>query len=218
MLGVWSGYGISAGAGFASGFLFSAILARFAPPALHRDFWVRLLAIARDIAVAETGRDFIAAYRRLGVTFGIYLARNLGGLLAGFLPLAIAGYMLNALLFVPWDGRSSSLATWPAALTVKQIASGYVVSAPHLAGPIRLGPAPVKAALCDGTLTCILVTVLNFERIVPEADGAISGTILVRSGGPVWNPLFPWLNDLEFVFLIASIGGAAAGFRGRPRE
>jgi hypothetical protein len=45
------------------------------------------------------------------VTFGINLSRNLGGLLAGFLPLAIAGYMLNALLFVPCDAQSPTLAT-----------------------------------------------------------------------------------------------------------
>jgi hypothetical protein len=91
------------------------------------------------------------------------------------------------------------------------------VIAPDFAGPIRPGPAPVKAALCDGW-TCILVTVPNLERIMPEADRAVSGTILVRTGGPARNPLFPWLNDLEFVFLVASLGGAAAGFRGRPRE
>jgi hypothetical protein len=91
-----------------------------------------------------------------------------------------------------------------------------VVVVPGLSAPIKAGPAPVKAAMCDGVLTCALTAALDFENLVPSSDGTPSGTILLRTGGPAWNPLFPWLNDLEFVFLAASVAGAACGFR-KPR-
>jgi hypothetical protein len=209
------GYGTATAVGFALGFLFSIISVRLAPPTLHRDVWVTLPQIARDMATADSGRDFIAAYRRLGLIAGNYLGRNVGGLLAGFLPLAIGGYILNALVFVPWDGRSATLVTRPE-LSVTQDASGYVVIVPGLSAPIRIGPAPVKAAICGGLLSCALTAALNFENLMPQSSGTFRGTILIRTGRPAWNPFFPWLNDLEFVFLAASVAGSACGFR-KPR-
>jgi hypothetical protein len=212
------GYGTATAVGFTLGFLFSAISVRFAPPALHQHVWVTLPVIARDMAMAEAGRDFVAAYRRLGLMLAKYLGRNVGGLLVGFLLLAIAGYVLNALVFLPWDSRSAMMSTRPAALSVSQDASGYVVVVPGRSIPIKAGPAPVKAAICDGLLTCTLTAALNFEN-VPLSGGTPSSTstILLRTGGPAWNPFFPWLNDLEFVFLAASVAGAACGFR-KPRR
>jgi hypothetical protein len=164
------------------------------------------------MATADAGWDFIAAYRRLGLTVANYFGRNVGGLLAGFLPLAIGGYILNALVFVPWDGRSATLVTRPE-LRVTQDTSGYVVIVPGHSAPIRIGPAPIKVAICGGPLSCALTAALNFENLRPESEETLPSTILLRTGRPAWNPLFPWLNDLEFVFLAASAAGAACGFR-----
>jgi hypothetical protein len=174
-----------------------------------------LPVIARHMAMADTGRDFVAAYRRLGLLVCNYFGRNVGGLLAGFLPLAIGGYILNALIFLPWDAGSATLSTRPE-LSVTQDTSGYAVIVPGLSAPIRAGPAPVKAVLCGGVFPCALAAALNFENLRPESGETVPGTILLRTGRPAWNPLFPWLNDLEFVFLAASVAGAACGFR-KPR-
>jgi hypothetical protein len=210
------GYGTAVAVGFTCGFIFSVISVRFAPLALHRHVWLALPMIARDMAIAQAGRDFVAAYRRLGLMLAKYFGRNVAGLVAGFLPLAIAGYLLNALVFLPWDGRSVTLATRPPALSVAQNAAGYVVVVPGLSTPIKVGPAPVKVAMCDCMLSCALTAALNFENVVPGLSGTPPSTILLRTGGPAWNPFFPWLNDLEFVFFAASFAGAACGFH-RPR-
>jgi hypothetical protein len=90
------------------------------------------------------------------------------------------------------------------------------VIVPGLSAPIRAGAAPVKTALCDGVLPCALTAALDFENLRPESGETLPGTILLRTGGPAWNPLFPWLNDLEVIFLVASVAGAACGFR-KPR-
>lgn len=214
-------HGAAALGGIGSGVVFARVLRSLAPPALHAAFWRTLPAIARAMATADRGADFLAAYASLGRVFGGYFLRNAGGLLLGLLPLALAGWLLNLVLFLPWDGRSPALASLPpeiaaaapSAATVAAPAAPRAVTLPGQAAPLALPEGPLRLAFCEGGAGCLALAALGFEIRPPVPGG---GLVLLRSGAPAWNPAFPWLNDLEAVFLLGGFAGAAGGFFRRP--
>jgi hypothetical protein len=174
--------------------------------------------------VAEQSREFLDLYRQLGVGLFRYLGRNMGGLILACLPLIVLTVALNAWLFRPWDAKAGAPRVYPpgaATLHPQHSGGDLLLDLRNAAAPIAIeNRAPIHAAVCWDTPRCLLLQSLDFSvtsrRRVPGA--AHFGTIIVRPNHASWNPLFPYLNDLEFVFFGVTPIGAAGAFILRRRR
>jgi hypothetical protein len=199
------------------GWAFAFIWARLVPSSIQGQFWSTMARVSRDMLSAEQSREFLDLYRQLGVSLVRYLGRNFGGLVLGCLPLIALTFALSAWLFRPWDARAGEPGVYPpGAATLRPRDSGgpLLLEIRNAAEPIAIqGRDPVRAAVCWSVPRCLLLQSLDFSvttRNVP--GGADFGAIIVRPDAASWNPLFPYLNDLEFMFFVMTPVGVAGAF------
>jgi hypothetical protein len=189
---------------------------------LHGRFWSTMASVTRGMLSAEETADFLRLYRRLGASLFGYLGRNLGGLALACIPLIALMFALSPLLFAPWDARAGQPTVHPAGAGVLEAPPAgdeHVLRLPTRPEPIPLAGDPARAAVCWSPAQCLLLRSLDFSVTSLERPaGTDYGAVIVRADGTSWNPLFPYLNDLEFVFFGMTMVGVSAGFlrRGRP--
>lgn len=217
-------YATASAAGIAGGWAFALIWARLVPSSLQGQFWSTMTGIAKSMLAAEHSRQFLDLYRRLGGSLARYLARNIGGLALGCVPLIALTIVLSVGVFGPWDIKAGAPSVYPhraATLYQQQHGSPLLLDMGDSGAPIVVKrDAPVRAAVCWSVLRCLLLESLYFSVTVRDApNGADYGAVIVRSGAASWNPLFPYLNDLEFMFFAMTTVGvvAAAVFMRRKR-
>jgi hypothetical protein len=99
-------YATAAALGVMGGWTFALIWTRLAPMSVQGQFWSTLSGVARSILVAEHSHEFLDLYRRLGIALFRYLARNVGGLILGSLPLIALAGALSASVFEPWPDHA----------------------------------------------------------------------------------------------------------------
>jgi hypothetical protein len=179
--------------------------------------------VSKEMLVAEESREFLALYRQLGSSLLRYLGRNIGGLVLACLPLIVLTLALNAWLFRPWDARAGAPRVYPpgAATLHRQHAGGELLLNLHnAAAPIAIeNRAPIHAAVCWDMPRCLLLESLDFSVTTRDVPGSAHfGAIIVRPNRASWNPLFPYLNDLEFMFFAMTPIGAAGAFILRRRR
>lgn len=141
-----------------------------------------------------------AIYKRLGRGLGVYLARNIGGVILGLAPLVLILFLaIEPLLGVASQAAGRLVAT-PAAADVT-----IVQPTSSTAGRIEGGrlPAPVddvdlasRIAICTSGSACGTLATLGFQTIEAEA----SETVIVRAPHGQWSPFWPWLSGAEFLF------------------
>ena len=173
--------------------------------------------VCKDMLVAEHSREFLDLYRQLGVSLSRYLGRNIGGLILGCLPLIALTFALSAWLFRPWDARAGRPSVYPpgaATLHRQDVGGPLLLSIRHAAEPIAIdGNDPIRTAVCWDLPQCLLLQSLDFSVTTRDAPlGANFRAIMVRPDYASWNPLFPYLNDLEFVFFCMTPVGVAGAF------
>jgi len=179
--------------------------------------------VGKDMLVAEHSREFLDLYRQLGVSLSRYLGRNIGGLILGCLPLIVLTLALSAWLFRPWDARAGRPSVYPpgaATLRLRDAGGPLLLNIPNAAEPIAIESRdPVRMAVCWDMPRCLLLQSLDFSVTTRNAPiGAKFGAIIVRPDYASWNPLFPYLNDLEFVFFCMTPVGVAGAFIVRRRR
>jgi hypothetical protein len=205
------------------GWAFAVIWARLVPSSIQRQFWSTMAQVSKGMVVAEDSSEFLALYRQLGVSLARYVGRNAGGLILGCLPLIVLTFALSAWLFRPWDARAGRPSVYPpgaATLRLRDAGGPLLLSLPDVAEPIAIESRdPIRMAVCWDTPRCLLLESLDFSVTTRDAPvGARYGAIIVRPDHASWNPLFPYLNDLEFVFFCVTPVGVAGAFAFRRKR
>src|SRR4051812_404345 len=93
--------------------MFALIWAHLVPSSVQGQFWSTMSGVARSMLVAERSCEFLAVYRRLGVSLFRYLGRNVGGLMLACLPITALTFALSASLFGPWDVKAGEPRVYP---------------------------------------------------------------------------------------------------------
>lgn len=209
-------YATAAAAGITGGWMFALIWAHLVPSSVQGQFWSTMPGFASSMLAAERSCEFLDLYRRLGVSLFRYLGRNVGGLMLACLPITALTFALSASLFGPWDLRAGGPRVYPhGAATLHQ----HVVGSPLLLdiGDTQESIAvernePVRAAVCWRMPRCVVLQSLRFSVTMRDAPGrADYGAVILRPDDASWNPLFPYLNDLEFIFFgMTAVGAAGA--------
>ena len=208
-------YATAAVAGIIGGWTFAWIWARLVPSSVQGRFWSTLSGVAKSMLAAERSREFLDLYRRLGSSVVRYVARNVGGLLLACLPIIALTYALDMSVFGPWDMKAGGPTVYPrgaATLHQRDADSPLELDIGATRQSIAIErDVPVRAAVCWGTLQCVLLQSLRFSVTVSDAPGdADYRAVIVRPDDASRNPLFPYLNDLEFLFFGTIAVGAAA--------
>lgn len=213
---VWPAIALAAGA--LAGLLAAFLWRRLVPPGTQSRFWKALGAVALGLWRVDDLQDFLGLYRRLVTTLAGYLARNI----------AAAALSIAALLL--------GLATAIAPLEDRRAAQGGLSSnrpavvgtdaggAPRAqVGALTIAPPPgepTRLAVCWTGFDCGLASLMDFEtREIAEAPEGLDGPVLVRSGPAGLNPLWPWLSDLEALYIATFIVAMSVGMlvrRARP--
>jgi hypothetical protein len=145
-------------------------------------------------------------YRRLARDVGGYVLRNLGGIALACVPVGLFLFLVAPGALALWDRGAQQVALYPS----EQAWQSARAADPALAAAVAEGSG--RTAVCWSTTRCLLLELLAFH--VVEAPGALATDapfLAARSSRGMANPLWPYLNDLEFAFacafMLASIGG-----------
>lgn len=188
-------YAASVALGIVAGAAFAWIWLRIVPPGTSRRFWSSMRALTHEMLTVEETSAFFRLYGRLGRLLGPYLARNLGGTLAGCLPVAVIVLFLAAPVFERWDARAER-----------------VTLAPESAAGLLSTPVPYHGArtgYCSSAGYCTLLAALDFR--VVQLDRPDVPYAVVRGYHSDVNPLWPFLSDLEATFFVAFVLSMLAG-------
>jgi hypothetical protein len=222
-------------AGFVGGWLSYRLWRRLLPPSHSQEFWQSLPDSVRGMLTSDEPSDLFRHYRTLVVATIRYIGRSTIAAAAGIVPMAVLFLLLTAL------DESGSVATdvevHPATLVnpLARLGGDWrmehgrllidcrkpTTSSVELAGQtLDCKALESKQVFCATTLSCLLFDMMLFEthRIERQTANPIGGPVIVRPVLLDGNPLWPYLNDLDFWFFIAAIlgsTGAAWGSRHR---
>lgn len=171
-----------------------------------------LIAIARDMTRADEVDNFLTLYKRLIVSVGGYLARNIGGLVLACVPMALVLTLLAPPALEAWGRRVDGIAVYPQLTTTASVEdqaskaeeeaeSGLTLT---IGDTVVLVPTPHgRTAICWIEAYCMLFGLLGFEvRETPDALLADASYIVFRPDHGDRNFIWPFLGDLEFAFLV----------------
>lgn len=99
-------YAAAIGLGLAAGAAFAWIWLRVVPRGTNGRFWTAMSRLTREMLQVEDTGVFLRLYGRLFRLLGPYLARNLGGMLLGCLPMILLLLSLAPMVFESWDARA----------------------------------------------------------------------------------------------------------------
>jgi hypothetical protein len=204
--------------GLASGVLFVVLWRLCMAPGSTR----RMIRELADIAGAMTHTDeiglFLALYKRLFLSVGDYLVRNVGGLILACLPIALVLMLLMPPVLEAWGESAGKAAVYPATIPVTQKSEGGVVTG---SGPaIVVGGTVVptidpskRYAACWDWIDCLIFRSLGFDVTeVPDPGLPDESFVVVRPDIGTGNPAWPILSTPEFVFFVAFMVGTFGMF------
>jgi hypothetical protein len=204
-------------AGTVVGWLFAVIWRRCAPAAINRRFWASLGDTARELLAVDEPRRLLELYRRIWVGVGGYVMRNVGGLALGCLPVGLFLVFAAPPALDLWNRTADGIALYPEVATTRrtpaapaEILAGLEIPG---AGPIGMSSgAPPRTAICWTETDCTVFQLLGFLAIeTPEPVLPAPPYLVVRPRHHDINPLWPYLGDLEFVFVCALMAGSVVG-------
>ncbi len=189
--------------GAVAGLAFAIVWRWLVPHVTHSRFWALIGTVSRDLLKVDEPAQLWLQYKILGRNLGVYLARNLGGIVLGLLPLVLILLFLAEPLFDASASRAERLVAVPddAGIVITQptsAASGEI-SAPDLASAIDVPDLTRRIGFCIGSFQCTTLETLGFDDAIPVEPEA-SRTVIVRADRGRWSPLWPWLSGLEFLF------------------
>ncbi len=209
------------GLGAVAGLGFALIWCWIIPVHTHRLFWRGMGDLSRCIVTVDETAEFLALYKRLGVMVASYTARNVGGTLFGCLPLIVLLWMVGPGLFTAWDARTEVLAVVPREAGTLVTSDKKNTTELHLAkgGPVvTLKDEAPRMALCWTAIHCAILTAFNFHvtRLDSPPPPDLS-SVIVRTDTGAWNPAWPLLGGLEFIFFVAFASMVTLGLLWRAR-
>ncbi|MGH8223572.1 MAG: sulfotransferase, partial [Woeseiaceae bacterium] len=188
---------IGAAAGFAIGGIFRLVV----PEGTNRRYWRSVGQSVRELIFGDETR-FWANYRNVIRATAKYVVRQLFALLVAFAPLAALLIVVAPWILTYWSS-GAPVAVYPAGAGILRqadggepsarmldLSRGSVIPVPEAAGSFAVCPAAGPA--------CLALQSIGFTTTVdPAAAGEL---VIVRATRNDWNPLWPYLNDPEFLF------------------
>lgn len=216
-------YSGSVGAGLLLGWLFVKLWRRLVPPGTHGKFWTSLGDITRHMLAVDELSLLLSLYQRLARDVGGYLLRNLSGILLACLPAGAFLIFVAPSALALWDRNSAGLVLYPPAASELAKAVDRDESLAAALGvtdsELKRQPSETvgRTAVCWSKTYCAIFRLLAFRVI--ETSEVIVHTqpyLVIRAQHGDVNFLWPYLNDLEFVFICAFMAATAGGLlRGR---
>jgi len=189
-------------------------------------FWRAVADFTQAAVSGSNDADFLRQYGQLLKELGKYLARNLVTIGVAFLPVTIFLLIAWPMAHASANGRATQLVVYPPqAVTIETGGQTHRLEPPHDSLPLPEDrAASLEIAAGGATLHCdsasencafatsewqrLLLSLFDFH--VAESPPEVPLLILRPSGGDD-NWFWPYLNDLEFLFLTsvsaASLGG-----------
>lgn len=202
-------FGASVASGLVLGWLFVRLWRWCAPRVTNRRFWASLGDITRRMLAVDEFSTLLALYRRLAAEVGGYLLRNLGGLALACLPVGLFLVLVAPGALALWDRGAERLVLYPPTLTQDLGAADDDRALDVALGGSKLAAVEPAAqagrtAVCWTTTDCLIFRLLAF-RVVERERPLIADApyLVVRAERGDANFLWPYLNDLEFVFICA---------------
>ena len=212
MLWIATAVGVALGTGVAS--ISQVVSRRFG----GGDFWVALPELARALVSQSDGDQFLKNYGRLLRLLAAYLFRNALQLGASFAPVIATVVLLGPSVMELYNRGATELAVYPARnLQIEAEGAVYTTNSPGSA----IAPAPDFAgsgvaagrdglfevanprrnsAWCTTEWGRLGMELLGFATF-PATDA--TGYLVLRPRRGDTNPLWPYLNDLEFYFYMS---------------
>lgn len=193
----------SIAAGLLLGWAFVRLWRWCAPRETNRRFWSVLGEISRQMLTVDEPSALLGLYGRLGRDVGGYVLRNIGGIVLACVPVAAFLLLVAPTALALWARGAEQVALYPSPAAWQSPAvAGVDVAA---AGPGEVG----RTAVCWSTGRCLLFELLAFRVVEkPEPVVADAPYLVARADRGSANFLWPYLNDLEFVFACALIVGS----------
>ncbi len=194
-------------AGAVAGLGFALIWRKLVPMRVHGEFWSEMTVLTRDIVTVDDTAVFLRLYKRLALAAGGYTLRNMVGVVVSCVPLIVILLAVGIPLFDGWDARAERLAVIPPGSATLESSGSPGVSTVKLIDEnesiVLEGPVP-KAGACWSTLRCATLGLLGFQviQLSPPADKDLQ-PFIIRADHDDWNPLWPYLGSLEFMFYVA---------------
>jgi hypothetical protein len=174
-----------------------------------------LIAVTKGMAQADEAGRFLALYRRLLVSVGGYMARNIGGLVLACLPAVLILTLVAPAALDAWDRRATSFAVYPPhyqASAAGGAAKDRVELAVDGALPFVIDPRH-RTAICWSRTHCTLFYLLGFEvRELPASLSDDASYVVIRPRHGNESILWPYLGNLEVAFFAAYILATLGGF------
>lgn len=191
------------------------------------DFWKSLPELTRALATQADSDAFLKLYGKLLRLLGAYLFRNAVQLAVSFAPVIATVILAGPAVMEAYNRGATELSVHPPrSLNLETDAGGQAtndsgsafIPVPDFAGTrvatTETGTFPVanprqNQAWCLTDWGRLGMGLLGFEtHVATEA----TGYLVLRPKRSDWNPLWPYLNDLEFLLYlgIALASGATA--------
>jgi hypothetical protein len=214
---------VAVACGLASGAVtalaWNALLARFG----DATFRPALSAFVRQLAAGASDAELFRQYLELVKRLASYVGRNLAVLVLAFLPLSLFIMAAAPPASRFWNKGADSIVVYCSQpLSASLGADTFPVESPLSAIPTPEGPsvsldlatseasahldsAERNWAFSSSGFQRLLLEMLGFDLLSFEKGPAL---VIVRPSRGDGNPLWPWVNDLEFAFL-GSLTGAS---------
>ncbi len=211
-------YGGSILLGLVLGAVFVALWQLCMPPGTTRRMIGDLVAVAGAMTRSDEVSEFLALYKRLFVSVGGYLIRNIGGLLLACVPIALVLILLAPAALESWGRRAATVAIYPPSIAATEMAGVADEIEPRSSVTIGGMVVPIddpgdRTAVCWDWAYCLLFESLGFE-VIEFADPGMPDVsfVVVRPELGDGNPARPVLSDLEFAFFVAFFVGTLGAF------
>lgn len=186
-----------------------AIFSKLVPPGTTRRYWTDVSNGIHGLIYGDEAL-FWSHYGKIIQRSVGFVFRQLAGLALAFAPLVLALLYFGPWVFAQWD-KGAEFTVHPANSVQWSAHRPSAASPPeftlHFDDGDSLSTPPVvgSMAICKpGSFGCLVLRGFGFTVIVSEqATIETDGPIIIRSDHDDWNPLWPYLNDPEFLFFLS---------------
>lgn len=201
-------YGCTIGLGLIFGWSF-VVLWRVCVPrgALGRVF-SEMSEIAKAMNATDETSEFLKLYKRLLITVGRYVGRNLAGLFLACAPIVLVLVFVAPLVLDAWGKHADGIAAVPPLTPSPELQFSTQGDGPFTlqshGATIPIQQRVSRTAVCRSWGTCSLFGLLGFHVVEDSAAlAADQDYLVVRPSHDDGNFLWPYLSDLEFAFFLA---------------
>lgn len=186
-----------------------SIFRRLVPKGTTRKYWSDIGDGIHGLFYGDEDR-FWLHYGNVIRQSAVYIGRQLFGLLLAFAPLVLAFIVLGPWIISKWD-RDAKITVHPptaGTVSVRSIEAGdppQIVLTLENGYEIALAEKSGSQVVCQpGRIACLILLGFGFTAVsLDQASSGVADLVIIRADHNDWNPLWPYLNDPEFLFFLS---------------